>query len=110
MFNSRKPNKLVNRNHERCLYEPCMMMQEASTIKGFYDLVKLSVFAITISNLNYRRVQKCPPIVKMFFSFIENKYNLRNFQKMKQEKIEPIRIGLETALYHALQLAKFPGI
>ena len=57
MFNSRKPNKLVNRNHERSLYEQCMMMQEASTFKGFYDLVKVSVFATTISNLNYRRVQ-----------------------------------------------------
>ena len=32
------------------------MMQDASTFKGFYDLVKVSVFAITISNLNYRRV------------------------------------------------------
>ena len=29
---------------------------------------------------------------------------------MKQKKIEPIRTGLETALYHALQLAKFPRI
>ena len=33
------------------------MMQEASTLKGFYDLVKVSVLAITISNFNYRRVQ-----------------------------------------------------
>ena len=32
------------------------MMQEASTFKGFYDLVIVSVFAI-ISNFNYRRVQ-----------------------------------------------------
>ena len=54
MFNSRKPNKLVNRNQERFLYEQCIMIQEASTFKGFYDVVKLSVFAITISNLNYR--------------------------------------------------------
>ena len=57
MFNSRKPNKLVNRNHERSLHEQCIMMQEASKFKGFYDLVKVSVFATTISNLNYRRVQ-----------------------------------------------------
>ena len=55
MFNSRKPNKLVNRNHERSLYKQCMMMQEASTFKGFYDLVKVSVFGIAISDLNYRR-------------------------------------------------------
>ena len=55
MFNSRKPNKLVNRNHERSLYEQCMMMLEASTFKGFYDLVKVSVFGVAISDLNYRR-------------------------------------------------------
>ena len=29
---------------------------------------------------------------------------------MKQKKIEPIRIGYKTALYHALQLAKFSRI
>ena len=34
-----------------------MVMKEASTCKGFYDLIKVSVFAITISNLNYRHVQ-----------------------------------------------------
>ena len=33
------------------------MMQEASTFKGYYDLVKVSVFAITISNFNYRSVE-----------------------------------------------------
>ena len=29
MFNSQKPNKLVNRIHKRYLYEQCMMMQKA---------------------------------------------------------------------------------
>ena len=29
---------------------------------------------------------------------------------MKQKKTEPNRVGLETALYHGLQLAKFPLI
>ena len=45
-----------------------------------------------------------PPIVKILFSFRENKYNLKNFQEIKQKEREPIRIGLETALYHALEL------
>ena len=47
----------------------------------------------------------CPPIVKILFSFTENKYNLRNFQEMKQKQIEPIRIGLEKVFYHALKLS-----
>ena len=46
-----------------------------------------------------------PPIVKILFSFRENKYNVKNFQEIKQKEIEPIRIGLETALYHALELS-----
>ena len=33
------------------------MMQEASSFKGFYNLVKVTVFVITISNFNYRRVK-----------------------------------------------------
>ena len=58
--------------------------------ESFYDLVKVSLFTITISNLNYTGVQIvndiCPPFVKILFSFRENKYNLRNFQEMKQQK------------------------
>ena len=58
--------------------------------KGFYDLVKMSLFTIAISNLNYTGVQTvndiCPRIVKILFNFKENKYNLRNFQEMKQQK------------------------
>ena len=49
-----------------------------------------------------------PPIMKIFFLVLEkNKYNLRNFKKMNQQKIKTIRFGLETALYCALQLS-FP--
>ena len=80
-----------------------------SAFKGFYDLVKVFLFTITISSLNYTGVQivndSCPPIVKILFSFRENKYNLRNFQEMKQQKIETIRIALETALYRHPQLS-----
>ena len=80
-----------------------------SAFKGIYDLVKVSLFTITISNLNYTDVQivnnSCPPIVKILFSFRENKYNLRYFQEMKQQKMKTIRIALETALYHPPQLS-----
>ena len=32
------------------------------------------------------QVYKCPPIVKIIFSFRENKYNIGNLQDMKQQK------------------------
>ena len=59
-----------------------------SPFRGFYDLAKVSLFTITIPNLNYTGAQIvndiCPPIVKILFSFRENKCNLRNFHEMKQ--------------------------
>ena len=47
----------------------------------------------------------CPPIMKTFFSFRENRYNIRKFKEMRQQKVRTIRYGLETALYHAPQLS-----
>ena len=44
----------------------------------------------------------CPPIMKTFFDFRENRYNIRKFQE--QQKVRTIRYGLETALYRAPQL------
>ena len=89
------------------------MKQEASTFTSCYDFVKVSVFTIQYQILItdvYRIVNDiCPPIVKILFSFRENKYNLRNFQEMNQERIETIRTGLETALYHC-STTKFPRI
>ena len=46
----------------------------------------------------------CPPIMKNFFFFRENKYNMRKFQEMRQQKVKTVRYGLETALYRAPQL------
>ena len=46
-----------------------------------------------------------PSIVKIIFCFRENKYNLRNFKEIKQEKISAVRFGLETTLYYASQLS-----
>ena len=46
----------------------------------------------------------CPPIMKTFFDFRENCYNIRKFQEMRQQKIRTVRYGLETAFYRAPQL------
>ena len=46
----------------------------------------------------------CPPIMKTFYDFRENRYNIRKFQEMRQQKARPARYGLETVLYCAPQL------
>ena len=37
----------------------------------------------------------CPPIMKTFSHFRENSYNIRKFQKIRQQKVRAIRYGLE---------------
>ena len=46
----------------------------------------------------------CPPIMKKFFHFRENRYSIRKFQKMRQQTIRTVPYGLETAFYRAPQL------
>ena len=46
----------------------------------------------------------CPPTMKTFFDFRENRYSISKFQGMRQQKVRTVRYGLETALYHAPQL------
>ena len=46
--------------------------------------------------------------MKIFFSLKKkNKYNLRNFKKIRRQIIKNIRFGLEMGHYYALQLS-FP--
>ena len=49
----------------------------------------------------------CPPIMKTFFDFTENRYNIKKFQEIRQQKVRIIRYGLETALYRTPQLWSF---
>ena len=44
-----------------------------------------------------------PPIMRTFFDFRENRYNIGKFQEMRQQKVRTIQYGLETALYRAPQ-------
>ena len=46
----------------------------------------------------------CPPIMNTFFDFMENRYNIRKFQEMRQQKVRTVRCSLKTALYRAPQL------
>ena len=43
----------------------------------------------------------CPKIMKTFFDFRENRYNIRKFQEMRQQKVRTVPYDLETALYSA---------
>ena len=46
----------------------------------------------------------CPPIMKTFFDFRENRYSIRKFQDMRQQKVRTARYDLETAPHRAPQL------
>ena len=39
--------------------------------------------------------------MKTFFDFRENRYSIRKFQEMRQQKVRTVQYGLETALYRA---------
>ena len=41
--------------------------------------------------------------MKAFFDFRENRYNIRKFQEIRQQKIGTVQYGRETALYRARQ-------
>ena len=40
----------------------------------------------------------CPPIMKTFFDFRENRYNIKKFQEMRQQKIRTVRYVLDFSL------------
>ena len=107
MFSSRRSNNLINRIHERSLrtvYNDTSstfqeLLQHNKSISIHYKNIQTlttEVFKV-VNNI-------CPPIMKTFFDFRENRYNIRKFQEMRQQKVRTIRYGLETALYRTPQL------
>ena len=46
----------------------------------------------------------CPPVMNKFFDFRKNRYNIRKFQEMRQQKVRTVRHGIQTTLYRAPQL------
>ena len=107
MFSSRRSNNLINRIHEisprtvyndtSCTFQELLQRNRNVSIhrKNIQTLIT-EVFKI-VNNI-------CPPIMKTFFDFRENRYDIRKFQDMRQQKVRTVRYGLETALYRTPQL------
>ena len=107
MYSSRRSNNLINRIHKsslRTVYN--------DTNSTFQELLKrnrsVSIHHKNIHTLTmevFKVVNSiCQPFMKTFFDFRENRYNIRKFQEMRQQKVRTVRYGLETALYRAPQL------
>ena len=93
MFSSRRSNNLINRIHERSLttvYD--------DTSSTFQELLQrnrsISIHHQNIQTLAmevFKVVNKiCPPIMKTFFDFRENRYNIRKFQEIRQQKVRTV--------------------
>ena len=87
------------------------MIQEAH-FKNFCNVLEVLVFKNKNIQTLTTEVLKVvnnigPPIMKNFFDFRENRYSIRKFQEMRQQKVRTIRYGLETALYRDPQLWSF---
>ena len=107
MFSSQKYNNLINQIHKRSLRR--VYKDTSSTLQ---ELLKRNK-SVSIHHKNIQILatevfkvvnNNCPPIMKTFFDFRENRYSIRKFQEMRQQKVRTVRYGLETALYRAPQL------
>ena len=107
MFSSQRSNNLINRIHERSL-----RTVHNDTSSTFQELLQrnrsVCIHHKNIQTLNtkvFKVVNNiCPPTMKTFFDFRENRYKMREFQEMRQQKVRTARYGLETAVYRAPQL------
>ena len=89
MFSSRRSNNLINRIHERC---PRAVYNDTSST--FQELLQcnksVTIYHKDIQTLTtevFKVVNSIgPPIMKTFFDFRENKYNIRKFQELDNKK------------------------
>ena len=104
MFSSRRSNNFISWIHERSL-----SAAHIDTRSAFQELLQRNR-SVSIRHKNIQtliiKVLKvvsniCPPIMKTFFDFRENRYSVRKFQEIRQEKVRTVRYGLET-LFTAL--------
>ena len=84
-------------------------MIQVAHFKNLCNVIEVSVFTIknlrTLTTEVFNVVNNiCPPIMKAFFDFRENRYNIRKFHEMRQIKVRTVRYVLETALYRTPQL------
>ena len=102
MFSSRRFNNLINRIHERSLrtvyndtsskFREFLKRNRSVSIHHKYIQI-LTTVVFKLANTT------CPPIMKTFYDFRENRYNIRKLQEMRQQKVRTVRYGLETALH-----------
>ena len=106
IFSSRTSNNLINRIHKRSLRT--VYNDTSSLFQLLQRNRSVSIHHKNIQTLTtevFKVVNSiCPPIMKTFCDFRENKYNIRKFQEMRQQKVRTVRYGFETALYRAPQL------
>ena len=93
MFSSRRSNNLINRIHERSLRTG--YNDTSSTFQEFLQRnTSVSIHHKNIQILTtevFKVVNNiCPPIMKTFFDFRENRYNNRKFQEMRQRKLRTV--------------------
>ena len=102
IFSSRRSITLINRICERSLravyndtssafQELLQRNRSVSTHHKNIQTLAMEVFKV-VNNI-------CPPIMKTFFDFKENRYNIRKFQEMRQQKVRTVQYDLKTALY-----------
>ena len=101
MFSSRRSNNLINRIHERSL-----KTVYNDTGIPFQELGQRVRSAIIHHKNNQTLTTKvfkvmnniCPPIMKIFCDFRENRYSLRKFQEMRQQNIRTVPYGFKRTL------------
>ena len=89
MFSSQRSNNLINRIRERSL-----RTVYNDTSSTFQELLKrnrsFSIHHKSTQTLNTEMFKVmhsiCPPIMKIFFDLRENRYNIKKFQEIRQQK------------------------
>ena len=85
MFSSRRSNNLINRSHERSLKtvhkDTSSIFQELLQRNRIVSFHHNNIQTLTTEVFKVLR-NICPPIMKTFFDFRENRYNFRKFQEM----------------------------
>ena len=107
MISSRRSKNLINRIRKRSL-----RAVYNDTSNTFLELLQsnrsVSIHQKNIQTLTmevFKVVNNVfPPIIKTFLDFRKNRYNIKKFQEMRQQKVRTVRYGLETASYCTPQL------
>ena len=104
MFSSQRSNNLINRIHAKSLKK--VYNDTSNTSSTFQELLH-SNRSVSIHHKNIQTLTTevfkvvnniCLPIMKTYFDFRENRYNIRNFKEMRQQKVRTVQNSLESGL------------